>query len=117
MSGNSGNSGTCVSAASALHCPHGGRAFAAAAPSAVLVDGHPVRTASDVFAVTGCAHTVDGVPRPCVSVRFGPPPRGGVLVDGAAVLLDTTAGQCFDAALVPQGPPVVAAVRRGVTCR
>ncbi|MDQ0840883.1 hypothetical protein [Streptomyces sp. V1I6] len=114
-SGNSGASGTCVSAASALHCPHGGRAFAAGASSAVLVDGQPVRTASDVFVVAGCAHTVNGVPRPCTSVRFSPPERG-VLVDGVAVLLDTTAAQCFDAALVPQGPAVVSGARQGVVC-
>ncbi|MFF3290342.1 hypothetical protein [Streptomyces sp. NPDC003023] len=116
MSGQSGNSGTCISADSALYCPHGGRAFAAAAHSAVLIDGQPVRTASDVFAVTGCTHTVNGIPRPCTGVRFTPAGRG-VLVDGVAVLLDTTAAQCFDAALVPQGPAVVTAARRGVMCR
>ncbi|MFP1624518.1 hypothetical protein ACLB9X_04755 [Streptomyces sp. 5K101] len=116
MSGHSGNSGLCISTASAMHCPHGGRVFAASPAGAVRVDGHPVHTASDVFAVTGCAHTVDGVPQPCTSARFDPH-AGGVLVDGVPVLLDTTAAQCLGAALVPQGPVAVSAGRQGVMCR
>ncbi|MCX4677166.1 hypothetical protein OG413_17985 [Streptomyces sp. NBC_01433] len=109
-------SGTIVSAAATLTCPHGGRASATSGrPAAVRVDGLPVHTASDVFAVTGCPHLVDGVPHPCTTVRWTPQP-GGVLVDGAAALLHTSAAQCFSAALVPQGPPVVATALRGVVC-
>ncbi|MFE9727836.1 hypothetical protein ACFYQ5_30795 [Streptomyces sp. NPDC005794] len=110
------SSGTIVNAAATLTCPHGGRASAASAHAAVRLDGLPVHTASDAFVVTGCPHTVDGVPHPCTTVRWSPQ-RGGVLVDGVPVLLHTSAAQCFSAALVPQGPPVVDAARRGATCR
>lgn len=110
-------SGTIVSAAATLHCPHGGRAASAAnAHAAVRLDGLPVHTASDAFVVTGCPHTIDGVPHPCTSVRWSPQP-GGVRIDGVPVLLHTSAAQCFGAAHVPQGPPVVGAALRGVTCR
>ncbi|MEE1739347.1 hypothetical protein PUR49_22950 [Streptomyces sp. BE147] len=109
-------SGTIVSAAATLTCPHGGRASVTAArPAAVRLDGLPVHTAADVFAVHGCPHTVDGVPHPCTTVRWSPQP-GGVLVDGMPVLLHTSAAQCFGAALVPQGAPSVAAAPRGVSC-
>ncbi|QNE74106.1 hypothetical protein F0344_05350 [Streptomyces finlayi] len=110
------SSGTIVSAAATLHCPHGGRASATSARSAVRLDGLPVHTASDTFVVTGCPHTVDGVPHPCTTVRWSPQ-TGGVLIDGAPVLLHTSAANCFSSALVPQGPPVVTAARQGATCR
>ncbi|MGP3927104.1 hypothetical protein ACTWQC_29140 [Streptomyces sp. 8N616] len=106
-----------MSGSATLHCPHGGRAFAASAPTAVSLDGLPVHTASDVFAVTGCTHTVDGVPRPCTTIRWSPH-SDSMTVDGAPVLLDTTHAQCFGAGgLVPQGPPVVSVTQQGVVCR
>ncbi|ORT60654.1 hypothetical protein BKD26_05295 [Streptomyces sp. CB03238] len=113
MSGNLVNGGTSIS------CPHGGRVVPASAPSSsgVRADGHPVPTAADVFTVVGCRHTVGGVRHPCATVRWTPA-RGGVLIDGSPVLLDTTPALCFSAALVPQGPPVVAAgASRGVSSR
>ncbi|MFJ8074334.1 hypothetical protein ACIQ7Q_10445 [Streptomyces sp. NPDC096176] len=116
MSGHSGTTGTFVSAAAALHCPHGGRVFATSAPSDVRIDGLPVHTGSDTFAVSGCTHTIDRVPHPCTSVRWSPH-AGGVLVDGKPALLDTTEAVCVGATLVPQGPPVVLAARHGVMCR
>jgi hypothetical protein len=56
------------------------------------------------------------VPAPCVSVRWTADGTG-VTVGGAPVLLDTSAAQCFTAAFVPQGPPVVQAAQRKVTVR
>ncbi|MFC5802027.1 hypothetical protein [Streptomyces formicae] len=111
LSGNLVNGGTTIS------CPHGGRvAAAAASSSAVRVDRHPVPAADGVFTVSGCPHTVDGVPQPCTTVRWTPA-AGGVLIDGAPVLLHTTSAVCFSAALVPQGPPVVKAAEREVASR
>lgn len=112
----SSSPGIIVGAAAPLHCPHGGRASAASAYPAVRLDGWPVHTASDAFVVTGCPHTVDGVPHPCATVRWSPR-ADGVRVDGVPVLLHTSPAQCFSAALVPQGAPVVDAARRGATCR
>ncbi|MFD7121777.1 hypothetical protein [Streptomyces sp. NPDC056652] len=110
-------SGNVVNGGSTISCPHGGRVVPAAARSSgVRVDGLPVPTATDVFTVSGCPHLIDGVPHPCVTVRWTPE-RGGVLIDGAPALLDSTSALCFSAALVPQGPPVVAPVTRGVSSR
>ncbi|BCL31756.1 hypothetical protein ACFFS2_17325 [Streptomyces aurantiacus] len=127
MSRATGASGSLLGAGAVISCPHGGRASTTTtATSAVLMDGVPVATAGHGYVVTGCPHTVDGVPVPCVSVRWtadggtgGMDGTGGsgVTVDGAAVLLDTSAAQCFTAAFVPQGPPVVQAAPRKVTVR
>ncbi|MGH3310060.1 MAG: hypothetical protein ACRDP3_05675 [Streptomyces sp.] len=113
MSANVIHSGTLIG------CPHGGRATAvmpASASAGVRVDGLPVGSATHVHTVTACPHTVNGVPTPCTSVRWTPG-SDGVLVDGTPVLLDITAAQCFSAALMPQGPPLVSAAPQGVVCR
>ncbi|WP_324615506.1 hypothetical protein [Streptomyces sp. NRRL F-4489] len=111
-----------------MACPHGGRAVPAASGggscgsgsggAAVQVDGAPVATATDTYLVTGCPHAVAGRPQPCTSVRWDPGGAGReVCVDGVPVLLDTTAGMCFGAGLVPQGPPVVAPGQAGSGAR
>ncbi|GAA2416611.1 hypothetical protein GCM10010420_53560 [Streptomyces glaucosporus] len=110
-------SGKVIHAGTAIGCPHGGRVSAGpAAGTGVLVDGLPAATGTLVHTVTGCRHTVDGVPAPCTTVRWAPP-SGGVLADGSPLLLESTPGVCFTAGLVPQGQPVVApAAQEGVTC-
>ncbi|WP_406306452.1 hypothetical protein OHA61_35295 [Streptomyces sp. NBC_00885] len=110
-------SGNLVNGGSVISCPHGGRVVPASAPSSgVRIDGHQVPTAAGVFIVSGCRHTVDGVPHPCATVRWTPH-RDSVLIDGSPVLLDSTSALCFSAALIPQGPPLVAASARGVSSR
>ncbi|MCF3131467.1 hypothetical protein [Streptomyces olivochromogenes] len=110
-------SGSLLDASAVIGCPHGGRVAPATTPSGGLrIAGAAVATAEHTYVVTGCPHTVAGVPSPCVSVRWTAA-HTGVTVDGAAVLLDTSAAQCVSAALVPQGPPVVQAAQRKVTVR
>lgn len=100
-----------------IGCPHGGMATTlASGSSGTRVDGLDAGTARHVHAVVGCRHLVDAVPHPCTTIRWTPD-TGGVLVDGAPVLLDTTPAQCFSAGLVPQGPPLVSAAPEGVCCR
>ncbi|GAP51678.1 hypothetical protein [Streptomyces azureus] len=113
----SGTSGKLLAADTVISCPHGGRAAPAHTPSpAVLIGGRAAATAAHTYTVAGCTHTVGGVPQPCVSVRFTAS-AGGVTVAGAPVLTDTSAAQCFSAALVAQGPPVVSAAQREVSIR
>lgn len=110
-------SGSLLDASAVIGCPHGGRAASAATPSGGLrIAGAAVATAAHTYVITGCPHTVDGVPSPCVSVRWVADDTG-VTADGVSVLLDTSAAQCFSAALVPQGPLLVQAVQRKVTVR
>lgn len=100
-----------------IGCPHGGRVTAVGTPSGgVRAGGAAVATAAHSYVVTGCPHTVDRVPTPCVTVRWTAYDTG-ITVDGAPVLLDTSAAECVTAAFVPQGPPVVQAAQRKVTVR
>ncbi|MEW2397735.1 hypothetical protein [Streptomyces sp. NPDC046862] len=119
MSGTSGASGKLLAADTVISCPHGGRATPAHTPSpAVLIGGRAAATAAHTYTVVGCTHTVNRVPQPCLSVRFTAS-ASGVTVAGAPVLLDTdtSAAQCFSAALVAQGPPVVTAAQQEVSTR
>ncbi|MFF4749613.1 hypothetical protein ACWD5R_02990 [Streptomyces sp. NPDC002514] len=110
-------SGSLLDASAVIGCPHGGRAAPATTPTGGLrIAGAAVVTATAAYVVTGCPHIVDGVPSPCVSVRWTPD-GSGITADGAPVLLDTSAAQCLSAAFVPQGPPVVQAAQRKVTVR
>ena len=104
--------GNLVTAATAVHCPHGGRILAATAAASIRADGQAVRTTGEAYAVHGCPHLA----RPCRTARFTPRPDA-LLVDGVPALLDDTAGQCFSADLRPQGPPVFRGDSRGVRCR
>lgn len=113
----SGTSGSLLDANAVIGCPHGGRVTAASSPSGgVRIAGAAIATAAHSYVVIGCPHTVNGVPTPCVTVRWTAGGTG-ITVDGAAVLLDTAAAECFTAAFVPQGPPVVQAAQRKVTVR
>jgi hypothetical protein len=110
-------SGSLLDAGAVIGCPHGGRVTTATTSSGgVRLGGAAVATAAHTYVVAGCPHTVDSVPSPCVTVRWTAGGTG-ITVDGAPVLLDTSAALCFSAALVPQGPPVVQAVQRKVTVR
>jgi hypothetical protein len=110
-------SGSLLDAGAVIGCPHGGRVAATTTPlGGVRIQGAAVATATHAYVVTGCPHTVDGVHTPCVAVRWSAD-GSGVTVDGAPVLLDTSAAQCFTAAFVPQGPPVVQSAARKVTVR
>ncbi|MET9394037.1 hypothetical protein ABZY20_27125 [Streptomyces sp. NPDC006624] len=109
--------GSPLDASTVIGCPHGGRVTPAAPPAGGLrIAGAAVATAAHGHVVTGCPHTVDRVPSPCVTVRWTAPATG-ITVDGSPVLLDTSAAQCLSAALIPQGPPVVQAAQRKVTVR
>ncbi|MYS89088.1 MULTISPECIES: hypothetical protein [Streptomyces] len=113
----SGTSGSLLDTAAVIGCPHGGRVTAATPPAGgVRVAGAAVATTAHSYVVTGCPHTVDRVPVPCVTVRWTAG-SSGITVDGAPVLLDVSAAQCFTAAFVPQGPPVVQGTQRKVTVR
>lgn len=110
--------GNLLDAGAVIGCPHGGRVTAATTPSGgVRIGGAAVATTAHAYLVTGCPHTLNGVPTPCVTARWTADATTGITLDGAPVLLDTSAAQCLSAALVPQGQPVVTAAQRKVTVR
>ncbi|WP_367434033.1 hypothetical protein [Streptomyces celluloflavus] len=107
--------GNLVHGGAVISCPHGGLALSTAAGGSdgVRIDGAPVATTADLFTISGCPQVVDGRPQPCTSLRWLPDRAAdAVRIDGVPVLLDTTAAMCFNAGLVPQGPPVAASVHR-----
>ncbi|WP_328429410.1 hypothetical protein [Streptomyces sp. NBC_00443] len=109
--------GTLLDAGAVIGCPHGGRVAPATTSSGgVRLAGAAAATAAHSYVVTGCPHTVNRVPSPCVTVRWTAD-GSGITVDGAPVLLDTSAAQCFSAAFVPQGPPVVQVAQRKANVR
>ena len=101
-------------------CPHGGaRAGRPGQPRACSSAGMPVATMADTFPVAGCPFQVPvgtgTKPQPCVRVQWlGAGAR--VQVNGAPVILPTSAGLGVSAEQHPAGPADVSAVhscRRG----
>lgn len=107
-----GRTGNLVTAATAMHCPHGGRIVAAGGTGAVRADGQAVRTTGEAYAVLGCPYLA----HPCRTVRWTAR-RDVLLLDGVPALLDDTDGQCFSVDLRPRGAPVFRGDSRGVRCR
>jgi hypothetical protein len=92
-------------------CPHGGPVSIVSSNARVLVSGMPVSTMADQYLVAGCAFTVPGVgPSPCLTVQWLVPATR-VLVNGVPPVLATSPGLCLNPAMVPQGPPLVAAAQ------
>ena len=91
---------------STIQCPHGGQAVLTTANSKVSADRATVLLESDVHTITGCPFTVASSPSPCVRIDWS----GGATkaqVNGTAVLLQTSIGQCLNAAGATQGVAIV----------
>lgn len=91
---------------STIQCPHGGQALLTTANSKVSADHAAVLLESDIHTITGCPFTVGNSPSPCVRIDWS----GGasmVKVNGTAVLLKTSIGQCLNGAGGLQGMAVV----------
>ena len=96
-------------------CPHGGQVTVVSSNTRVFASAQAVSTIGDTYTIAGCPFTVPpGKPQPCVMVRWAPTPR--VLVNGVPVVTQGSAGMCFSAEQIPQGPPSVIATQvRAVT--
>lgn len=91
---------------SQIQCPHGGQAILETTNSVFLVDDSPALLESDLHVIAGCPFTVGTVYMPCVEIEWS----GGaemLTVDGVGVLLETSIGQCNNAAGAPQGVAIV----------
>ena len=87
-------------------CPHGGQATTISSNARVLVSGMPVATISDTTLVAGCLFAPGGKPQSCVRVQWLVP-AARVTINGQPALLQTSAGICFSADQIPNGPPTV----------
>jgi hypothetical protein len=91
---------------STIQCPHGGQAVLTTANSKVSAERATVLLESDVHTITGCPFTVGSSPSPCVRIDWS----GGATkaqVNGTAVLLKTSIGQCLNAPGGVQGVAVI----------
>ena len=94
-----------------IQCPHGGTVLLSTSNTLVQIDGGYALLLTDVHAVVGCPFTTPAPKyQPCVSVRW----MSGATqtrVNQIPVLLQTSAGLCFSAEQIPQGPPIVSQVQ------
>jgi hypothetical protein len=99
--------GYVLTAASTVQCTHGGSATATPSNTSVLADGSPMLVESDTHTVAGCSFNVSGTPSPCVTIAWSAAATK-VKVNGSAVLLQSSIGQCKAATGAVQGVAIVA---------
>jgi hypothetical protein len=87
---------------STVQCPHGGMGTAIPSQTKVRIDGAPVLLESDVHTVAGCS-----LNNPCVQIAWSAGAQK-VSVNGTAVLIRTSMGQCKSGAGSVQGMAIIA---------
>jgi len=101
--------GNTLTVSAGLQCPHGGSVRIVSTHTRVMAGSVPIATSTDTFIVSGCPFQIPAappIPSPCVCVRWILSDNR-VKVNGSASLSQSSAGQCLNAAQVPQGPVVV----------
>ncbi len=93
--------------ASQVQCMHGGTVLLTTSNSSLLVDENPALLETDIHSVVGCPFIVATVPMPCLMVQWQAASTT-LAVNGAGVLLETSIGECLNAAGAPQGIAVIA---------
>ncbi len=83
-------------------CPHGGQATLMTTNTHASAQGGRILLESDVHLVTGCPFTVGDKYSPCVRIEWSAG-SGTSSVNGTAVLVRSSIGQCLNAAGLTQG--------------
>jgi hypothetical protein len=99
--------GFVLTVASTIQCMHGGSASVVPSNTKVLADNSPVLVQSDIHTVAGCPFNVSGSPVPCVTISWSAGATK-VKVNNTAVLIQTSVGQCKNAAGAVQGMAIIA---------
>ncbi|HEX8246316.1 MAG TPA: hypothetical protein VF541_22625 [Longimicrobium sp.] len=109
--------GPLVHVGATIMCPHGGTAQVVPGNPRVAVSA-PVATMADAYPIVGCPFQIPvgagTKPQPCIRVQWLAPATR-VAVNGAPAILQASAGMCFSAEGIPQGPPTIAATQPRVT--
>lgn len=87
---------------------HGGMALLFTTNALLLAGGSPVLLETDQHPVVGCPFTPGTTYSPCVLVQWSAAATQ-LKVNGAGVLLETSIGNCLNAAGAPQGIAIVSA--------
>jgi len=95
-----------LTVASQAQCMHGGEVLLLTTNTVLLAGGSPVLLETDVHFVVGCPFTVGVVYTPCVTVQWQAAATS-LTVNGAGVLVETSIGECLNAAGAPQGIAIV----------
>jgi hypothetical protein len=97
-----------LTTASQAQCMHGGQVLLITTNATLLAGGSPVLLETDLHPVVGCPFTIGLVYDPCVVVQWQAAATS-LKVNGAGVLLETSIGECLNAAGAPQGIAIVSA--------
>jgi len=101
--------GEILTTASTVLCMHGGSAILLTGNTRTSVAGAFALLESDIHFVVGCPFTVGPKYSPCVRIEWAA--GASQVTAGAAVLLRSSIGKCFNVEGAPQGVAIVAAVQ------
>ena len=111
-------SGSTLTSASSLSCPHGGTVTITPSNTRARAGGAFIATAADTFMIAGCPFqlpTVPPTPSPCIMVQW-------LVTDldvtaGAPTLSESSQGICISALGPPQGPVTIASTQTRVSTK
>ena len=107
--------GYVLTKASTIQCTHGGSASVTPSNTSVKADGSPILVESDVHTVAGCPFMKGNTPSPCTEIEWSAG-ASKVKIDGTAVLVKSSVGQCKASGAV-QGIATVASTQTKVKAR
>lgn len=96
-----------LTSSSTIQCTHGGSASVSPSNTKVMADNAPILVESDVHTVAGCPFMIGNTPSPCVQIAWSAG-ASKVSVNGTAVLLQSSVGQCKAGSGAVQGTAIVA---------
>jgi hypothetical protein len=99
--------GYVLTTGSTVQCTHGGAATAVPSNTSVMADGAPILVESDVHMVAGCPFMMGTVASPCIQIAWSAG-AAKVSVNGTAVLVQSSIGQCKAATGAVQGVAIIA---------
>ncbi len=85
--------GYVLTSSSTVQCTHGGSASVSPSNTKVMADNAPILVESDVHMVAGCPFMIGNTPSPCVQIAWSAG-AAKVTVNGTAVLVQSSVGQC-----------------------
>ena len=99
--------GYVLTSASTIQCTHGGSASVTPSNTKVMADGSPILVESDIHTVAGCSFMIGNTPSPCVQIAWSAG-AAKVSVNGTAVLVQSSVGQCKAGTGAVQGVAIIA---------
>lgn len=92
----------CLTTNSTIMCPHGGQAMLMTSNIHASAERAKILLETDVHTVTGCPFMVGQKYSPCVRIEWSSG-AGKASVNGTAVLLKSSIGECFNGEGATQG--------------